>query len=127
MRANLPECDTLGRHAPARPARRARNVAPLETRLHFGEARLESRAAVERARLVARPGAELAIAAARREIGIGDAVRDRRDRPFDADLAAQRLPVKEQRNLRVFRKLAALAAVEVGVEDEAVGAVALQQ
>src|SRR3546814_7129680 len=93
-------------------------VPPLETRLHPGEARLEGRAGLERPRLVARPGAELAVAAARREIGVGDAVGDRRDRPLDADLAAQRLPVKQQRDLRVRSQLAALAAVELGRSEE---------
>src|SRR3546814_3095978 len=51
----------------------------------------------------------------------------RRHRPLDADLAAQRLPVKEQRDVRVRRQLAALAAVEIGVEDETVGAMPLEQ
>src|SRR3546814_17696783 len=86
----MPKVDALVGHAPARPARRARHVPPLETRLHPGEARLEGRAGLERPRLVARPGAELAVAAAPREIGVGAAFGDRRDRPLDAAPAAPR-------------------------------------
>src|SRR5690606_3404116 len=114
-------------NAPTRPARRSRHLLSLEARLHRGEARLERLAAVERSRLVARPGAELAVAAARREIGVGGGIGDRSGNPLDTDLPAQRFPVKEQRHMGVRRQLAALAAVEVGIEDEAVGAMALEQ
>ena len=122
MRPVLPEVDSLGRHAPARPAGRTRHVLPFEARLHFGKAAFEAFTRVERTRLLAGPGAELAVAAARREIGISGCVVDGRYRAFDANLSAQRLPVKEQGDMRVRRKLAALAAVEIGVEDEPVGA-----
>src|SRR5690606_33877041 len=64
---------------------------------------------------------------ARREIGVSDACRDGLDRTFDADLPAQRLPVKQKRNLRVFGEFTALAAIEIGVENETFRAMSLQQ
>src|SRR3546814_20647485 len=100
MGAVLPELDTFRGHAPARPARRARHGLPRESRLHRGESRLERGAAVQGTRLVAGPGAELAVAAARREIGVGEAVRDRGDRPLATDLPAPPPPEKRKHDLR---------------------------
>ncbi len=48
-------------------------------------------------------------------------------RPFDAHLPAQALPVEQQRRIGILRDLAPLAAFGVGVEHESVRSVALQQ
>src|SRR3546814_7503564 len=47
--------------------------------------------------------------------------------PYTTLFRSQRLPVKQQRDLRVRSQLAALAAVEIGVEDEPVRTMPLQQ
>ncbi len=72
----------------------------------------------QRTRLVGRPGSDLAVPRASGEIGVGLGVGHRRHRPADAHLAAQGLPVKQQRRLGVGRQFASLGAPEVGVEDE---------
>src|SRR5262249_1501332 len=96
-------------------------------RLHLKEALLEALAALKRTRLVGRPGAELGIAASGGEIGIRFTIGEGFDEPLDADLAAKRLPVKEKGGLGIGAKLFALGTFLVGVESEALGAMALQE
>ena len=125
----VPELDPLRLHAQAGPARRARHVAAVE----FGSASLrrcfERLARVQRLRLLRRPCTELAAARARGEIGIGLGVVDDFHRALDPHLhaLAHPRPVEQQRGLRIGLQFAALAAVEVGVEDEAAGIERLEQ
>src|SRR5690606_30550910 len=67
----VPELDPARTHAEAGPARRPRNVAPLETRFDLGNALLEGSARIQRFRLQRRPGTDLAAACAAGKIGVG--------------------------------------------------------
>lgn len=127
MRAVLPELDPLRRHAVAAPMRRARDGLAGEALFHLREAGFERRARIQRLGLVAGPSAELRIAGAAREIGIAFGIRGAGDGTFDADLPAQRLPMKEQRDVGVRGQVAGFAAMAIRIEDEAVGAVPLEQ
>src|SRR5260370_27421352 len=111
MRPFLPEFDPRWAHPEAGPIRRPRyrgalGILPAEHR----EAAFQRLAAVERPRLVGGPGADPAVARPGREIGVGLAVGDRCSRALDANLSAQRLPVKAQRRPRVGEQLLRLAA-----------------
>ena len=66
-----------------------------------------------------RPGAELAAAGPGPEVGVALGVVDALDRAAQTDLAVQVEPGEHRRGVRVGGELAALDAVEVGVEDEA--------
>ena len=125
--AVLPELDQQRLQPEARPVRRPRHLADDMLGRDFRHALLQREAALQRPRLVGRPGADLAAAGAGGEIGVGLLGRGRRYRPFDAHLATQRLPVEQQRRLGLGQQVRALAAFSVGVEDEALGVVALQQ
>ena len=61
------------------------------------------------------------------EIGIGHCARNFCQWPLDADLAAQALPVKQQRGLHISANLAALAALRIGVKGETVRSVPFQK
>lgn len=61
------------------------------------------------------------------EIGIGFRRRNFGYRTFDAYLPAQALPVEKQCNLGIGRKFPALPALEIGVEHEAIRAMALSR
>src|SRR5882672_618354 len=126
-RSILPELDQQRLYAIARPVRRPRHLADNMLGGDLRHALLQRKAALERPRLVRRPGADLAAAGAGGEIGIGLLGRGRRYRPFQAHLATQRFPVKQQCRLGLRQQVQALAAFSVGVEDEAVGIVALQE
>jgi hypothetical protein len=126
-RTILPEFDALGQDAIARPVRRARHRTVAEALGHGGDALFEHRAAGDRARLVRGPGADLALPRPRREIGVGLRRRDGLHRSLDTDLAEQRLPVEAQRRPGMRREVPSLAALGIGVEDEAALVDALQQ
>ena len=95
----------------------------------LGQAPLEGLARVQRLRLLRRPRAELAAARARGEVGVGLGVADDLDRALDPHLhaVAHARPVEQQRRMRIGLQFAALAAVEVGVEDEAARVEGLEQ
>ena len=61
------------------------------------------------------------------EIGICFCLSHRCNPAFDADLAAQRFPMEQQRDLRIGGQFTALAAMAVGVKHEAIGTVAFKQ
>src|SRR5216683_2233386 len=126
-RAVLPELDQERFQAKTRPMWRAGHLADDMFGSELGDALLQCKAALQRARLIRGPSADLAAALARCEIGVGLLRRGRRYRPFQAHLATQRLPVKQQRRLGLRPQVQALATFSVGVEDEAFGVVALQQ
>ena len=95
--------------------------------LELGGERLEARATLDHAALRRDGRADLRAARARAEVRIGLGFRDALDRPFDAHLPPERVPVEEERRPRVRRELGALAALVAGEEDEASLVEALQQ
>src|SRR5450759_4901465 len=113
-----PELDATGNEPEPRPIRRTRHRLSLEPCFGVANARLEITCPRDRAALLRRPCANLAAALPAREIRVGLLDAHRARHAFHADLAHQRLPVKAHRRLRVREKLASLAALEVGVEDE---------
>src|SRR3546814_19481719 len=82
------------------------------------EPALEQSAGRKRARLVRRPCAQLRITGTAGEICVGFLRADGFDAPFDADLAAQRLPVEAKRSLGIGGTFSAFPALIIGVEDE---------
>ena len=122
-----PKFDPFGDHAITTPVRRAGHVLALEAARHFVEASFKRFTAVEGPGLVGSPCAELGVAAAAREITVCLLIAHLLDRPFDTHLAAQRLPMEKKSGSRIFRDLATLGAFVVGVEDEAVSPMALQE
>ena len=115
----VPELDRDRHDAIAGPVRRARYGADDVFGGVDGNRFLEGEPAFQRARLLARPGADLRTLRAGREIGVGLLGRDALDRPADADLTVQRLPVEQKRGLRIGGQFPALVAFSVGVEHEA--------
>src|SRR3954454_6063530 len=93
--AVVPELDTRRRDPPAAPARRTRHLADDVLGGDLGDRLLEGEAALELLRLLARPGADLRLLRAGGEIGVGLGLGHRRHVAADADLTAQRLPVKK--------------------------------
>src|SRR4029453_10387638 len=91
-----PEFDGVGLEAETAPARRPWHDLALEALLHFLVARLEIGAAGERPRLVGRPGADLRIPAAGGKGSVRILGLKQLDRAFEADLAAERLPMEKQ-------------------------------
>src|SRR3546814_20671252 len=61
------------------------------------------------------------------EICVGFLRADGFDAPFDADLAAQRLPVEAKRSLGIGGQFSAFTALIIGVEDEAAIIMPLEQ
>ena len=123
----LPELDPLRDHPKARPEIRPLDLAEAELGGELGDALLQLEARGERPRLARRPGADPAAARPALEIGVRLGAVDRLDRPLDAHLALERLPVEQQRRARIGGEVGALAAFQVGVEDEAAGIDALEQ
>src|SRR2546430_6927970 len=93
-RAVGPEFETLWLDAPAAPPLRARHFADHVFGGDLGDRLLEGKAALQRLRLLAGPGADLRLLRPRGEIGVGFLIAHRRHVATDADLTAQRLPVK---------------------------------
>src|ERR1700733_8384425 len=87
----------------------------------FRDALFEREAALQRPRLVGCPGADLAAPRTRRVIGVGFLRCRFRDRPFEPHLAAQRLPMEQERGLGMRQQVQALPALIIGVENEASG------
>src|SRR4249919_3100877 len=124
-----PEFDLLRLHPQAAPARRPRNIPILELRLEPGQPLFEGGTRVERLRLLRSPCPQLAAARTAGEVGVGFGVAYDFHRPFHAhlDAVAHARPVEQQRGMRISLQLAALAAVEMGVEDETARIVGLEQ
>src|SRR5688500_1913567 len=117
--AVLPELDPVRRQSEPGPVRRAWNRAPLEVRLHLRHAAGKVTGMRERAALDRCPRADLAAARARREVRVGGLGRHRSHISFDPHLHFEWLPVEDHRRDGALEKLAALAALEIRVEDEA--------
>src|SRR3546814_8781926 len=73
------------------------------------------------------PCAQLRITGTAGEICVGFLRADGFDAPFDADLAAQRLPVEAKRSLGIGGQFSAFPALIIGVEDEAAIIMPLEQ
>lgn len=103
------------------PAIRARHLAAFEGGFDLGDGRVELLARAQRLRLQRGPGTDLAHARARGEVGIGLLCTDQLHAAFDAHLnagLAQAAPQEQQRGLRMGLQVAALGAVQMGVEHE---------
>src|SRR5262249_37715582 len=88
---------------------------------------LELEAALQRPGLLRGPGADLAGLGAAVEIGVGFGVGDALDLALDPHLAPQRLPMEAESRLLLAADLSTLPALILGVEDEALVVMALQQ
>src|SRR5690606_9261652 len=117
--AALPELDAVGDEAEAGPVGRARDGLALELLLELAQALHQLLAAREGLALARGPGAELASARAGGEVGVGLLVGDELDRALHAHLLLQPAPVKAKGGPRTNEEVAGLAALQVGVEDEA--------
>src|SRR6516225_2855628 len=115
----VPEFHHGGHDAVADPEWRSRHRPDGELGGFERDRLFEGVTAFERGRLPARPGADLGGARAAREIGVGLRRINGYDLAAQADLAAQRFPVKGEAGLGVCGKLAALPAVLTGIEHEA--------
>src|SRR5450631_3596338 len=93
-RAVMPELHAGRRKAPAAPARRTRHLADNVFGGDFCDRLFEGKAAFQGLRLLAGPGPDLGLLRPGGEIGVGLGLRYRRHVAADADLPAQRLPVK---------------------------------
>src|SRR4249919_1333404 len=124
-----PELDLLRLHPQAAPARRPRDIAALELRFEPGQPLFEGGTRIERLRLLRSPCPQLAAARTAGEVGVGFGVGHDFHRPFHAhlDAIAHARPVEQQRGMRIGLQLAALAAIEMGVEDETARIVGLEQ
>ena len=109
------------------PSLRARHFPDDVLGGDLGDRLFEGKTAFQRLRLLAGPGSDLGLFRPGREIGVGLRFAHRRHLAADADLPAQRLPVKQQCGLGICGQLAALPAGDVAVEHETVGVVALHQ
>ncbi len=123
----LPEFDGLGVHAVAAPVGRRGDFGTgvfFIQRLHGV---LKHGAAVDDGTLLRDPRAKLAGARTGVEVGVAFFAGEAGDRALDDDLALQRDPRKQQGNTGVFGEIAALAALVVGVKNEAASVEALEQ
>ena len=128
MLAFLPEFKIGGGEAVTAPVRGARDrAAAFVDFLDVGGGLFEGGAAFEFLRLVRSPGADLAGAGAGGEIGVGFFVIDERDAALDADLALEAFPIKADAGVAVDFEFFAFAAFAVGIENEAIGIIALHQ
>src|SRR3954453_9423942 len=94
-RAVVPEFELRRRDAPAAPAGRPRHLADDVLGGDQSDRLLERKAALQRLRLLAGPGAELGLFRPCGEIGVRFGFAHLGHIAADADLAAQRLPVKQ--------------------------------
>src|SRR5438477_10331077 len=85
-RHSLPELDTLGHQAKARPVRRPRHRSALEAALELGDAALEELLIANRPTLLRCPCTDLTATATRGKIGVGLRALDRRRLSLDAYL-----------------------------------------
>ena len=113
-----PELDSRRQHAKTRPMRRPGYLADAEFHGVFRHRLLQGEAALQRAGLARCPGADPAPAGAAGVICVGLGLRHRLHLAFHANGAGQAFPVKEQRGMRICGQFHALAAFEIGVEDE---------
>ena len=110
--------------------------SPVGRHRHFGagvfffqglHAVFQHGATVDDGTLLRHPCAELVGARPRVEIGFAFLDGKANDRAFDDDLPFKRHPLEQQGNAGVFGKIAALAAVVVGVKNETASVEAFEQ
>ncbi len=122
MGSSLPRLDTIRDNPEPPPVWRARNSAIAEVCLHASKFLLEKRSSWNLRALRRRPCAETAFARARLKILLRFAPRQFVDTSFDSELPLEFRPVKHNGRARIPAKVGSLAAVVVGVEDEAAAA-----
>src|SRR5581483_5793461 len=115
--AVLPELPRVRREPEAAPPLRPRRLA-LQRELC--DAPLEPLARLDRTALWRRGGGETRTERPRGEVRVRLGIGDPGDGALDAHLAAERLPVEEERRARVLRQLLPFAARVVREEDDPV-------
>src|SRR5690606_37573625 len=120
VRAALPELELFGQHAIAAPPRRARDALAVRRARHL-VARFEGVAAVDLPALLRRVDAPPAFEWPAGEVGIRLGGGHLLHRAGNAHLPLERGPVEQERGAAGLADLARLAALVVGVEDEAAG------
>src|SRR6185437_14230096 len=127
IRPRLPELNPFGMDPEARPETGARDVAPGELLLVFGDAVVECRRRFEGLALTRRPGPDLAETLAGGEVGIGLLICNFRYRPLDSHLNVDWRPVEAERRLGIGEQLAAFTPLVVRVKHEALIVESLEQ
>src|SRR5205814_2073888 len=112
----LPELDPRGDEPEAGPERRPRDGVAGEPGLRLSHAAGERLARGQCFTLTRGPGADLALARARREIGIGLGVRHADRVAGDSDLAFERRPEDAEARGLVGFQVASFGTPEVGEE-----------
>jgi hypothetical protein len=127
VRAFRPQLDCVDPQTIAAPVRRSRHRASraarcnAETRSDLAHTLTEHIARLQRLALGAGPGGDPAVERAAREVLVALAVRRADDRPFDAHLPMQRVPVKDRCSARSRRELVSLARLVIREEDDVAG------
>src|SRR5512134_3013026 len=124
--AALPELDRLGLEEVAAPVLRPGDILAVELAHQLGEA-LFQLLALDGPALGGCVRPDLALTRPRGEVGVGLAVREPLDRAADAHLPVELAPVEDQCRPRVGGELAALDALVVREEAEALGGEPLEQ
>src|SRR5690606_41480104 len=122
-----PELYALRRQAKAGPVRRPGHGAVGRLRPQLIDARDIGLAGVERTRLVRSRRAKARIRMARGEVGVRLLRPHFLEWSFDADLPPQRFPVEQQRRPGIGADFLTLAALDVGVEHEAIRSPTFEQ
>src|SRR5271166_3563645 len=123
----LPELDGRGDDAVSAPVLGAGNLAVGILELEGTNACFQDLAIGNHLALARCPGAQPRAGRAALEVGVGFLDRGPHDRPFDPNLPLQIVPVENQGRVRVGIELAALAALVVREEDEALLVIPAQQ
>src|SRR5690606_31026644 len=122
-----PELDAIGDEPEPGPEVRAGDRLVREPLLDLRDTGEKVLVRRKRPALLGSPGADLAPARPRGEVGVRLLRRNRLNRPLDAYLHLERLPMEAKRRVRVRRDFEGLSALQVGVEDEAAFVGTLQQ
>src|SRR5215210_8594082 len=125
--APLPELDGVGLDPVAAPERRAWDLTPLVLSLQRLYPLLQNFPVLNGPALLGSPRSEAASTRTAGEVSVGFFFRETASFSLDPDLPLQLAPVEEQGARGIGFKLAGLASLVVGVEDETAPVVALQE
>src|SRR3954452_18566863 len=116
----MPELDFVRHDAVARPVRRARHAGERVFCAVERDGLLEREAALQGPRLLACPGADLRTLWPGGEIGVRLLLRHPLDRPADAHLTIERLPIEKNTGFGICGQFSPLLRLRVCVEHEPV-------